>query len=265
LDLLNKNIPEFNYYNSEITYDLFRGDSFICTFTHRLNRNFQDPVAPSNDKIVNPATWNQHYRPNDEVNDNGVSEISKINRGDINAVKLGSWITIKVRASYNLSIRSLDERYTTESSMMGRARGFYPLQQASADGGYKIPNSYLINDGFGSTVGEKMYQTLPDSPYYNNVYTSRIIYSDVNIQDAYKNGYRTFKTANITDYTKQYGKIVKLVDWYGHIICIFEHAVGILPVNERVESGDGIGGPVFIDNNKVLPDVPSIISDKFGT
>nr|DAU17876.1 MAG TPA: hypothetical protein [Bacteriophage sp.] len=28
---------------------LYRGDCYICQFTHRLNRNFQDPSAPSND------------------------------------------------------------------------------------------------------------------------------------------------------------------------------------------------------------------------
>jgi len=27
---------------------LYRGDSYICTFTHRFNRNFQDPNAPIN-------------------------------------------------------------------------------------------------------------------------------------------------------------------------------------------------------------------------
>ena len=257
-------IPEYKN-NEGIIYDLYRGDCFLCTFTHRLNRNFNDPVAPTNDKIVDEATWIKHYQPDEDAQNSDITQISKINRGDVNAVKLGSWITIKVRSSYNLSIRSLDERYTTEAAMMGRARGFYPLQQASADGGYKIPNSYLINDGFGSTVGEKLYFTLPEAPYYNNVFEDRIVYSDINIQDAYKNGYRIFKASTITDYTKQYGKIVKLVDWYGHILCIFEHGVGILPVNERVESGEGIGGPVFIDNNKVLPDVPSMISDKFGS
>lgn len=194
-----------------------------------------------------------------------MTSLSKINRGDVNAVKLGSWITIKIRASYNLSIRSLDERYTTEAAMMGRARGFYPLQQASADGGYKIPNSYLINDGFGSTLGEKQYFTLPDAPYYNDYYADRIVYSDINIQDAYKNGYRVYRSANINDYTKQYGKITKLVDWYSHILCVFEHGVAIIPVNERVESGEGIGGPVFINNSKVLSDTPSMISDKFGS
>ena len=258
-------IKELNNSDNNLTYDLYRGDCFLCTFTHRLNRNFNDPTAPSNDKIVDEATWIKHYQPDEDATKDDITQISKINRGDVNAIKLGSWITVKVRSSYNLSIRSLDERYTTESAMMGRARGFYPLQQASADGGYKIPNSYLINDGFGSTVGEKIYNVLPEAPYYNNYYEDRIIYSDVNIQDAFKNGYRVFKSSSITDYTKQYGKIVKLVDWYGHIICVFEHAVGILPVNERVESGQGIGGPVFIDNNKVLPDTPSIISDKFGS
>jgi hypothetical protein len=34
---------------TEIEEPLYRGDSFICTFTHRFNRNFQDPEAPTND------------------------------------------------------------------------------------------------------------------------------------------------------------------------------------------------------------------------
>jgi hypothetical protein len=188
-----KNIPKYkgevNGFNTDdefknIYYDLYRGDCFTYTFTHRLNRNFNDPVAPTNDHIINPTTWKDHFKPDDtSVSDGGITELGKINRGDVNAVKLGSWITVKGRSSYNLSIRSLDERYTSEAAMMGRARGFYPLQQASADGGYKIPNSYLINDGFGSTVGEKMYLTLPESPYYNDVFQDRIVYSDINIQD----------------------------------------------------------------------------------
>ena len=257
--------PNAKVFESSLYYDLFRGDCFFCTFTHRLNRNFNDPTAPTNDKIVDEATWLKHYQPDENATDKDITQLSKINRGDVNAVKLGSWITIKVRSSYNLSIRSLDERYTTEAAMMGRARGFYPLQQASADGGYKIPNSYLINDGFGSTLGEKQYFTLPDAPYYNDYYADRIVYSDVNVQDAYKNGYRVYRNANISDYTKQYGKITKLVDWYSHILCVFEHGVAIIPVNERVESGEGIGGPVFINNSKVLSDTPSMISDKFGS
>lgn len=268
----NRNgIPSFDFQKIKrdeeefYIYNLFRGDSFICTFTHRLNRNFQDPTAPQNDKIINYITWRDHYQPDDKIPDTGVSELAKINRGDINAVKLGSWITIKVRCSYNLSIRSLDERHLSESALMGRARGFYPLQQASADGGYKIPNSYLINDGFGSTVGEKIYHTLPEAPYIQEEFSNRIVYSDVNVENSFRNGYRTYRYTSTETYTKQYGKIVKLVPWYGHLICVFEHAVAVLPINERVESGEGVGGPVFINTNRVLPNSPSIISDKFGS
>jgi hypothetical protein len=31
---------------------VYRGDCFISQFTHRLNRNFQDPDAPNNDTII---------------------------------------------------------------------------------------------------------------------------------------------------------------------------------------------------------------------
>jgi hypothetical protein len=42
-------------------------------------------------------------------------------------VSLGSWITVKVRASTNLSLRALDHSYPTEEGACGKARGFYPL------------------------------------------------------------------------------------------------------------------------------------------
>jgi hypothetical protein len=51
---LNKN-------NNNININLFRGDCFLCTFTHRLNRNFNDPVAPTNDSIIDPETWRKYY------------------------------------------------------------------------------------------------------------------------------------------------------------------------------------------------------------
>ncbi len=42
---------------------------------------------------------------------------NRINIGDINAVRLGSWITIKVKSSYNLNIRSLDESHVNEKGV----------------------------------------------------------------------------------------------------------------------------------------------------
>lgn len=48
---------------------------------------------------------------------------------------------------------------------MGNPRGFYPLQQATVEGSYKIANSYVINDGFRSTTGVRENYTQPDVPY----------------------------------------------------------------------------------------------------
>jgi hypothetical protein len=39
----------------------YRGDCYLCNFTHRLNRNFQDPSAPTNDEIVDTNTWKDNF------------------------------------------------------------------------------------------------------------------------------------------------------------------------------------------------------------
>jgi hypothetical protein len=65
-------------------------------------RNFQDPETPTNDTIIDPNTWKANYDP--EVEDN----YDKINRGDVNAIKLGHWATFKILSNINLSLRDLD-------------------------------------------------------------------------------------------------------------------------------------------------------------
>ena len=245
---------------------LYRGDCFLCTFTHRVNRNFNDPTSPTNDHIVDSKTWKNNYDPANEMKGGpGVEGLNQINRGDINAVKLGSWITIKLRASYNLSIRSLDESHLQEKGIMGRARGFYPLQQASADGGFKIPNSYVINDAFGATLGEQFYEGIQDVPYINTNYADRIIYSDVDVTGAFKNGYRIFRGTSLKDYTKQYGSITKLIERAGDLVCIFEHGTALLKINEKAIGAESDGGLAYITANTVLPETPFVYSDMYGS
>lgn len=262
-NLSNEDLPELSVDNDtkDLKLNLFRGDCFLCTFTHRLNRNFNDPTAPTNDVIIDNQTWLNNY-----VKSGGdTSKFSNINRGDINAVKLGSWITIKIKSSHNLSIRSLDESFTTEIGVMGRARGFYPLQQASADGGYKLADSYVFNDGFSSTVGFKTYNTLPDMAYVKNEFENRIIYSDENVIDAQKNGYRVFKSGQHRDYNKQYGKIVKLLELQNNLLCVYEHGVSLIPISERALAAQGSGGEIYITSANVLPDNIQILNDMYGS
>lgn len=241
------------------TVPCYRGDCYICNFTHRLNRNFQDPSAPTNDEVVDENTWKDNYDTENTENN------AKINRGDVNAIQLGSWITFKVCSSYNLSIRSLDPSYPTEEGLTGLKRGFYPLQELSPAGATKIPESSVINGGYSSTTSEKQAFTLPDVPYIKNRFDTRIMYSDISVGDAFKNGFRVFQMTHYRDYPRTYGGIMKIIELFGNILCIFEHGIALIPVNERAVAGEGSGGNVFINTSNVLPENPKMLSDTYGT
>ena len=43
----------------------YRGDCYLCQFTHRIVRNFNDPSVPYNDEIVDEDTWKDNYDPDD--------------------------------------------------------------------------------------------------------------------------------------------------------------------------------------------------------
>lgn len=260
---INTAIHDWKYLDNNKSYQyttLARGDCYLCTFTHRLNRNFADSSNPYNDEILDEDTWKNNYDANNS------EKLQRINRGDVNAVQLGSWITFKLRSSTNLSIRSIDESNINEKGIFGRPRAWYPYQQDLISGNNKIPESYLYNDGLRSTLNEKYYFNVPEVPYIKNIYQNRIIYSDISINDAYRNGYRVFKSTNYVDYTKEYGSIIKLVPMGSSLICVFEHGVVLLPVNERIQTGEGNGGAIFINTKNVLPENPQVVlSDMIGS
>lgn len=242
---------------------LYRGDTYICTFTHRLNRNFQDPQAPTNHKIVDEDCWKDNY----EVSDGVVKteNFDKINLGDVNAVKIGTWVTFQLVSSSNLNIRALDDSIVDEVSLTGHARAFYPYSGMSADGSYKIPEALCYNKGFNKSLSERHNFEVPDVPAIKNDFTNRISYSDIHVNDAFKNGYRTFRGTHYRDYPKTYGQITKLVELRGSLLCVFEHGVALIPVNERAVAGEGAGGNIYINTSNVLPENPKIISDTFGS
>lgn len=247
------------YYNKTF----YRGDCYICTFTHRINRNFNDPTAPTNDEIVDTGTFKNNFKYVGGIL--STDQLQKINRGDVNAIQIGSWITLKVQSTYNLNIRSMDESIPDEKALMGSSRTFYPLTDCSVDGAFKMPESFVINDGFGKNTGSKYYFTLPDVPYIKNKFDNRIAYSDIAVNDAFKNGYRVFQFTHYRDYPRVYGGLMKLLELQGSLIVIWEHGVGVIPVNERAVAGEGTGGTVFINTSNVLPENPKILSSMFGS
>lgn len=237
---------------------IYRGDCFISQFTHRINRNFQDPDAPTNDTIVEEDTWREKY-------DEDTNSTSDINRGDLNAVRLGTYITIKCYSSINLAMRDWDGSFPSEEALTGNKRGFYPLSSLRVDGHSKIPESVMYNQGFSSTTGERMNFLQPAVPFIKNTFQTRVIYSDIAQTDAFKNGFRVFKGISYVDYSNQYGGITKLVEWNGDLIIIFEHGIALAKVNQNALIPTDDGTQIAVGAIKPLATTPIMISTDFGT
>ncbi len=225
----------------------YRGDCYICQYTHRINRNFNDPSAPYNDKIVNDKSWKDNYDPDKP------EKYAEINLGDVNAVELGLWLTFSLRSSYNLNIRTVDKSHVDEYLMCGNYRSFYPNYGQLACGDQKIPDSDQYNKGFTKSVSEKYYFEVPNIPYIKQEFQNRVVFSDIHINDAYKNGFRVIRTMNHKDYPMTYGSITKIIELKGSLCIIFEHGIGLVSINNNAEQP-----------SQVLSDL-NIVSDCYGS
>lgn len=225
----------------------FRGDCYVCQYTHRIIRNFNDPSAPYNDVIVDANSWKNNYNPDKP------EEYANINLGDVNAVQLGLWLTFSLRSSYNLNIRTIDKSNIDEYLMCGNYRSFYPNYGQLALGSQKIPDSDQYNRGFTKSVSEKYYFEVPDVPYIKQEFQNRIVFSDIHINDAYKNGFRVLRTMNHKDYPMTHGSITKLIEMQNALLVVFEHGVGIVTINNSAEHA-----------SQILSDV-KMVNDMYGS
>ena len=225
----------------------FRGDSYVCQYTHRIIRNFNDPSAPYNDKVVDENCWKDNYNPDK------TEKYAEINLGDVNAIQLGLWLTFNLRSSYNLNIRTIDKSHVDEYVMAGNHRSFYPHYGQLALGSQKIPDSDQYNKGFSKSVSEKYYFEVPNIPYIKQEFQNRIVFSDIHINDAYKNGFRVLRTMNHKDYPMTHGSITKILELKNALMIVFEHGVGLVSINNNAEHP-----------SQVLSDL-NVISDTYGS
>ena len=248
-EINKKNIllAESDLVEKDFNETYYRGDCYICQYTHRIIRNFNDPSAPYNDKIIDPNSWKDNYDPDNPESYTG------INLGDVNAVKLGLWLTFQLRSSYNLNIRTIDKSHVDESLMCGNYRSFYPNYGQLANGNQKIPDSDQYNKGFTKSVSEKYYFEVPDVPYIKQEFQNRIVFSDIHINDAYKNGFRVLRTMNHKDYPMTHGSITKLIELKNTLLVVFEHGIGLISINNSAEHP-----------SQILSDI-NIISDTYGS
>ena len=164
-----------------------------------------------------------------------------------------------------MGLRSEDRTNVQEMALIGNARSFYPVSGMSISSTHKIPDTMVLNTGYSATVGAKEYYEVPNVPYLKEIYDNRIMYSTLQVKDEFKNGYRVFAPMAYKDIDRQYGAIVKLLPWGTNIMCIFEHGIGILPINEKALLSTLSGQSIHLYGAGVLQDNISLISDKFGS
>lgn len=247
--------------------DVYRGDCYTSTVAIRVIRNFIDQVAPVAETILEGQGWSEYVvsRDKDAVEDDKRLAYEKVNLSDVNTVSLGYWVVFKCLSSYNLGLRCKDSFHTDEVALLGSERSFFPLNGGTVATGNKMEESYLLNDGLSATVGRKRYNLMPDVPYSKSEFSNRIMFSNVNVADAFTNGYRTFQGLSYKDYDKQYGAITKLISLGQNIFVVMEHGLGLVPVNPKALMQTTTGEAIHIYGYGVLPDEMTIISQDYGS
>lgn len=254
-----------------LSLDCYRGDCYINWYTHRVNRNFNDATAPYNDTILDGMSFGKgfkgcfdsEYRTFDLTKDSEAA--LSFNLGDLNAVQMGSWVTFPIRSTINTALRSDDASFVDEKLQSGHNRTFYPLGTLDAGGSAKVPESDAYNSGYNKSGSERVYVNLNQNVFQKVYYKNRICYSNVLQTSTLTNGNRVFLDTHFRDYTDQFGEITKLIDLQGNLVCVCEHGVFLIPINERVLAGEGQGGYVYINTSNVLPENPKILSDTYGS
>lgn len=245
IDVFNKLLPMFTFRSEHIRE--FDGDD-------QNNETLNHDNA-----ILEPD--NKRFKKYSEAN--GIFGFEKLNRPDINAVPLGIWATFKICSNVNLAMRDVEFKRPDEEALHGVKRSFHPYQTIDID--MRLPESTNLNVGISKTTGDKMYFEIPDVPFIKTNFSTRINYSNILRKGVFDNGNRIFESGKYIDYSREYGALIKLLEWRGKLMGIMEHGVLLIPVNERALMANASGENVAINTSNVLPENPMVLSNTFGS
>lgn len=233
--------------DSDRKITLFGGDCFINLAYRKLYSNAE--------------LFNSDQRNIEEYENNSL------------VVRTGYTIAIVNEANYNANIRSHEtvnlsegERkhplsYITGSADVGDAYG-----RGNEWRDYLLPESAGHNKGYAMTDGNVGAVTLPlDAPYIASHWFARAWASAKHVPNSFENGYRNFSGRHYKDYPTKNGQIVKLIENNNLLYCVQEKSVGIIPLNERIQTGGDTAGPVYIETPSVLGPRMRMVSEEVGS
>lgn len=211
-----------------------------------------DTVGSKLEMVGIPNTWYEYG-------------VHNINRSDVNSVGLGHWLTMRVMSNNNLCMRDIDMYNTQQYAIFQRPRSFYPLETMSLKSSYKQPESTKINGGTNNVLSDRWNIHMPDTPYVRQQYDTRIMFSDIQVNGSYTNGFRVFSAMNYKDYTKEYGTLVKILPSQTGLLAVMEHGILMIGLNERALMEANSGGKIAIGSGGNVLSEPVILSDTYGS
>lgn len=180
---------------------------------------------------------------------------------------VGRGIALCQESAFNMYARTEERALETEPD----PRSFFPFyRHKDADKKLfwrrnKYPEAVPTNLGYAKTGGDRGILTLPQGvPFLGTRWFSRVIASGKHIPNAFANGYRVFSGLAMQDYESEHGPIRLLQVVGGRLLAFFEHAIGIIPVNERVQTGSDSAGAIFVEGAGLLSPQLGLITREYG-
>jgi len=219
--------------------DIFGGDTYIGELTTKLSQAGPD------------------YR------DNHVPDVDNDLRRGIDS---GILMDMVQETQYNPYMRAPYIKDVTESEK----RTFYPYRKNTQDVNiyreYRYPDTEKVTIGSNELYGEKAcFTLLENSPFLKFEYFTRIMHSSRNIPNSLVNGYKLFRGLNYRDYDTIGGRIIRIEEFRDTLIIIFEHAVAVASIEERIMTGSDTTGSIFVESKEVLSPNISFYTKILGT
>lgn len=171
----------------------------------------------------------------------------------IRNIDAGTLVSVIQQSPFNTNLRN-PIRYDASEF---QDRSFYPYQSKGDFNlyrRYRFPETQAYSPGYSPDLGPKAFVPVSSlAPAIRSDFFSRISVSAKHIPNAFQNGYRNFTANNFQDYDSSMGRIVDVLNHRGLLLVVFQHGIGLMPINERILVGSDASGPIYAKPSTVLP------------
>lgn len=129
----------------------------------------------------------------------------------------------------------------------------------------RVAESKGYNKGYGATKDDRNHPAMAENvPFIQRQWPAGVSVSAKHISGSFENGYRLWTGMNTQNYDASLGKIVKLVPMGEGLLAVQERGIGMMGLQERIQTGSDTAGAVFIEAPAFLPPKMRIVSGRFG-